>query len=119
MIKITRRGQQYPVGAIEFFHVALDSRPVESFYGCPGSLNRPAEGVCPENGPGKFVMHKIRRRILDILDLLKHDPLFFFDLVRLEKRIVNEVKEKFNRQRQMLVEEFSVEAGFLAAGKSV
>ena len=74
--------------------------------------------ILPEALREKLV-DQIVGRVLDHLDLFEHDLLFALDVLRIERRVTDDVGENVHGERQVLVEDFDVVARVLFRGERV
>src|SRR2546422_139287 len=84
-----------------------------------GSQDRAAERVPLPNLRGEEIVDDVVGRVLYHLDLLEDHRLLTLELVGVEERVEQNIRQQIDRERQVLVEDLDVEAGVLLGRKGV
>ncbi len=111
---------QHQVVAPVFFMEELEQRlPGKPLDGLLRPEDRKAQGMTIPEDPFEEIMDVFVRRVLHHVDLLLHDGLFLFDLLRVKERAAEDIRQEFNGKRQVVIGNFHIKGGQLFAGEGI
>ena len=81
--------------------------------------DRAAERLAGEGGLLEQIEHQVVRRVLDLADLLHDDAALARELGLVERRVLQDVGQQVDRERQVVGQHAGVVGGVLARGVGV
>jgi hypothetical protein len=119
MVKVSCRADDDPAGLIVVFVEPLDLLPSEGLDKICGPQNGIPQGMISPADPIEKIMNQIVWSIFYHLDLLEDHHPFFFHVLRVKKRMQENIRQEVDAERHVLIKDLRIEAGVFSARESI
>ena len=119
VLEVARGRHDEVVGGVDAAEVVAQDGLGQRLHGLARAEDRPAQRVAVPEGLREQLVHEVVGGVLDHLDLLEDHLLLALDVVGVERRVQDHVRQHVERPRHVLVEHLDVVARVLLRGERV